>query len=175
LLLNFGAQSSDALRQAVNFGMHKNMTILMAWASGLEQFQSLGPEVCEGVYFGTQYWHTVNAPLNRQLVQLCRDKLGINPNYSLASVYMCTRLMLDAIARAGTTDTGAVIAALEGWQYQGVTGDEQVRKADHQVLKDYYLLQGKARSQMQNQDDYVAVLSAGKSYLAPAQTGCIMA
>jgi len=80
LLLNFGAQSSDALRQAVNFGMHKNMTILMAWASGLEQFQSLGADLCEGVYFGTQYWHTVDAPLNRQLVQLCQNTLGINPS-----------------------------------------------------------------------------------------------
>ena len=31
LLLNFGAQSSDTLRQAISFGMHKNMTILIAY------------------------------------------------------------------------------------------------------------------------------------------------
>ena len=57
LLLNFGAQSSAALRQAVSFGMHKNMTILIAWASGLEQFDELGADLCDGVYFGAQYWH----------------------------------------------------------------------------------------------------------------------
>src|SRR2546427_7710141 len=67
LLLNFGAQSSDTLRQAISFGMNKNMTILIAWASGLEQFESLGADLCDGVYFGAQYWHTVDTPLNRDL------------------------------------------------------------------------------------------------------------
>ena len=56
LLLNFGAQCADTLRQAVSFGMHKNMTILVAWASGLEQFESLGADLCDGIYFGAQYW-----------------------------------------------------------------------------------------------------------------------
>jgi ABC-type branched-subunit amino acid transport system substrate-binding protein len=66
LLLNFGAQSSAALRQAVSFGMHKNMTILMAWASGLDQFAELGAELCEGVYFGAQYWHTADTPTQQE-------------------------------------------------------------------------------------------------------------
>src|SRR5450830_403509 len=48
-LLNFGGQSSDTLRQAISFGMNKNMTIVMAWASGLEQFDALGADLCDGV------------------------------------------------------------------------------------------------------------------------------
>jgi len=175
LLLNFGAQASDALRQAASFGMKRNTTILMAWASGLEQFESLGADLCENVYFGAQYWHTLDAPLNRELVKLCQDKLGMNPNYSLASMYMCAKLLLDAITKAGTTDTPAVVAALEDMRYQGVTGDEHMRKADHQVLKNYHLLKGKPKSQMKDKDDYVEVLNAGKSYLEPAQAGCMMA
>ena len=172
LLLNFGAQSSDTLRQAVSFGMHKNMTILIAWASGLEQFESLGADLCDGVYFGAQYWHTVDAPLNQELVKRCQDKFKSNPNYSLAGSYICTKLLIDAIAKAGSADQKAVIAALEGMKYQGLTGDEEVRKADHQVLKNYYLLKGKAKSKMKNKDDYVDVVSSGKSFLAPDQTGC---
>jgi len=175
LLLNFGAQASDALRQAASFGMKRNTTILMAWASGLEQFEALGADLCEGVYFGAQYWHTLNAPLNRELVKRCQDVLGINPNYSLASMYMCSKLLIDAIAKAGTTDTAAVVAALESMQYQGVTGEEIMRKADHQVLKNYHLLKGKPKAQMKDKDDFVDVLSAGKSYLEPAQAGCTMA
>lgn len=172
LLLNFGAQSSDTLRQAVSFGMHKNMTILIAWASGLEQFESLGADLCDGVYFGAQYWHTVDAPLNQELVKRCQDKFKSNPNYSLAGSYICTKLLIDAIAKAGSTDQKAVIAALEGMKYQGLTGEEEVRKADHQVLKNYYLLKGKAKSKMKNKDDYVDVVSSGKSFLPPDQTGC---
>ena len=50
--------------------------------------------------------------------------------------------------------------------------EEEVRKADHQVLKNYYLLKGKAKAQMKNKDDYVEVLSAGKSFLPVDKTGC---
>ncbi|ODS90411.1 MAG: branched-chain amino acid ABC transporter substrate-binding protein [Comamonas sp. SCN 65-56] len=172
LLLNFGAQSSDTLRQAVSFGMHKNMTILIAWASGLEQFESLGADLCEGVYFGAQYWHTVDAPLNQDLVKRCQEKFKSNPNYSLAGSYICTKLFIDAIIKAGTTDQKAVIAALEGMKYQGLTGEEEVRKGDHQVLKNYYLLKGKAKAKMGNKDDFVDVISSGKSFLPVDQTGC---
>ena len=31
-------------------------------------------------------------------------------------------------------------------KYDGLTGTEEIRKADHQVIKDYYLLKGKAKS-----------------------------
>src|SRR5690606_266033 len=172
LLLNFGSQSSDTLRQAVSFGMKQNMVILMAWASGLEQFESLGADTCEGVYFGAQYWHGIDSPANAALVKLCGDKLGYNPNYSLAGSYTCTRIMLDAIAKAGSADPAQVIKAMEGMQYEGLTGSETIRAADHQVLKNYYLLKAKAKSAMKDKDDYADILSSGQSFLSPEQAGC---
>lgn len=175
LLLNFGAQSSAALRQAVSFGMHKNMTILMAWASGLEQFDELGADLCDGVYFGAQYWHTVDTPLNKELVKRTADKLKIVPNYSLAGSYICTKILIDGIVKAGTVDQKAVIAALEGMKFDGLTGSEEIRKADHQVVKDYYLLKGKAKSKMKDAADYVEVVSSGKSFLPVDKTGCKLA
>jgi len=175
LLLNFGAQSSAALRQAVSFGMHKNMTILMAWASGLEQFDELGADLCDGVYFGAQYWHTADTTLNKDLVKRTADKLKIVPNYSLAGSYICTKILIDGIVKAGTVDQKAVIAALEGMKYDGLTGTEEIRKADHQVIKDYYLLKGKAKSKMKDAADYVDVVSSGKSFLAIDKTGCKLA
>lgn len=175
LLLNFGTQSSDALRQAVSFGMHRNMTILVAWASGLEQFETLGADLCDGIYFGAQYWHTVDAPLNRELFQLCASNLKRVPNYSLAGSYICTRIMLDALARSGSDNPKAVIAALEGLQYDGLTGREEIRKADHQVIKDYYLLRGKPKARMRDAADFADVVSAGKSFLPVGKTGCSLA
>ena len=175
LLLNFGAQSSAALRQAVSFGMHKNMTILMAWASGLEQFDELGADLCDGVYFGAQYWHTADTTLNKDLVKRTTDKLKIVPNYSLAGSYICTKILIDGILKAGTVDQKAVIAALEGMKYDGLTGTEEIRKDDHQVVKDYYLLKGKAKSKMANPADYVDVVSSGKSFLPVDKTGCKLA
>ncbi|MBF6616899.1 MAG: ABC transporter substrate-binding protein [Candidimonas sp.] len=172
LLLNFGSQSSDTLRQAVSFGMKQNMVILVAWASGLEQFESLGADTCEGVYFGAQYWHGIQSPLNESLVKLCQDKLKYNPNYSLAGSYICTKIMLDAIIKAGTADPAQVIKIMEGFQYDGLTGPETVRAEDHQVIKNYYLLKGKGKSAMKDEDDYADIVDAGQSFLSPQEAGC---
>jgi branched-chain amino acid transport system substrate-binding protein len=175
LILNFGSQSADTLRQAISFGMKKNTTILLAWASGLEQFESLGADLCDGVYFGAQYWHGVDTPLNRDLVKRANAKFKANPNYSLAGSYICTKIMLDAMVKAGSADPKAVIAAMEGLKYEGLTGPEEIRAGDHQVLKNYYLLKGKAKSKMKDKDDYADVVSIGKAFLPLEQTQCKMA
>lgn len=172
LILNFGSQSSDTLRQAVSFGMKRNCTILMAWASGLEQFETLGADLCDDVYFGAQYWHGIDSPLNRDLVKRANAAFHANPNYSLAGSYICTKILLDGMLKAGTTDPKKVIAALEGMKYDGLTGPEEVRRADHQVLKNYYLLKGKAKNRMKNADDYADIVSSGQSFLAADKTGC---
>ncbi|TDY20003.1 amino acid/amide ABC transporter substrate-binding protein (HAAT family) [Paraburkholderia sp. BL6665CI2N2] len=174
LILNFGSQSSDTLRQAVSFGMKNNCTILMAWASGLEQFESLGADLCEGVYFGAQYWHDIDSPLNRDLVKRANAAFKANPNYSLAGSYICTKILLDGIVKAGNVDPKKVVAALEGMKYDGLTGPEEVRKGDHQVLKNYYLLKGKAKNKMKNADDYADIVSSGQSFLPLDKTGCKM-
>ncbi|MEZ0603958.1 ABC transporter substrate-binding protein [Paraburkholderia sp. IW21] len=175
LILNFGSQSSDTLRQAVSFGMKNNCTILIAWASGLEQFESLGADLCEGVYFGAQYWHDIDSPLNRDLVKRSRAAFKANPNYSLAGSYICTKILLDGIVKAGNVDPKKVVAVLEGMKYDGLTGPEEVRKGDHQVLKNYYLLKGKAKSKMKSADDYADIVSSGQSFLPLDKTGCKMA
>jgi branched-chain amino acid transport system substrate-binding protein len=114
LILNFGSQSSDTLRQAVSFGMKRNCTILLAWASGLEQFEALGADICDGVYFGAQYWHGIDSPLNRDLVKRANAAFKANPNYSLAGSYICSKILLDAMVKAGTAEPKKVIAAMEG-------------------------------------------------------------
>lgn len=174
VLLNFGSQSSEALRQAVSFGMKTNTIILMAWASGLEQFESLGADLCQDVYFGVQYWHTIDSPLNKQLVEQTRAKFNMNPNYSLAGAYIITKMMADGIVKANSADPDKVIAAMEGAEYDGLTGKEMIRKEDHQVIKNYYLLKGKAKAAMKDKDDYVDVVHGGQSFLTPEQSGCKM-
>ena len=174
LLLNFSTQSSDTLRQAVSFGMKKNMTIVMAWASGLEQFESLGADLCEDVYFGAQYWHGVDAPYNKEFVKLASGILKDDPNYSLAGAFICTKIVLDAIAKANSVDPKAVIAAMEGMKYEGLTGTEEIRKSDHQVIKNYYLLKGKGKAKMTSKNDFADIISSGKSFLPPDKTMCKM-
>ena len=59
----------------------------------------------------------------------------MNPNYSLAGSYICTKLLIDGIIKAGTVDQKAVIAALEGMKYQGLTGALLVEMPSGQRFK----------------------------------------
>jgi branched-chain amino acid transport system substrate-binding protein len=175
VLLNFGSQSSNALRQAVNFGIKERMKVLLVWSAGLDQFQELGSEVLEGVYLGAQYWHQVDTPMNRELVAATKAAYGINPNYPLAADYISTKVMLQAIVKTASFDGPTVAKALQGLTYEGPTGSETIRAGDHQVIKDYYLLLGKAASERKDDDDLATVVSAGKSFPEVAATGCSLA
>ena len=140
----------------------------------VQQFEALGADLCEGVYFGAQYWHGVDAPLNKELVAKTQEKFGINPNYSLAGSYLLTKLLIDAAAKAGSVEGPAVAEVLRGQKYAGLTGEEEIRAADHQVIKDYYLLKGKAKADMADKDDYAEVVTSGKSFLSAEAAGCKM-
>ena len=174
VLLNFGSQSNNTLRQAVNFGMKERMKILLVWSAGLDQFQELGSDVLEGVYLGAQYWHQVDTPLNRELVKATRAKYGINPNYPLAADYISSKVMLDTIAATGSFDGPTVAKAMQGLSYEGPTGKETIRAGDHQVIKDYYLMLGKPQSEMTDNDDLALVVSSGQSFAPVADTGCVL-
>ncbi|WP_407730831.1 ABC transporter substrate-binding protein [Pseudomonas helleri] len=174
VLLNFGSQSNNTLRQAVNFGMKERMKILLVWSAGLDQFQELGSDVLEGVYLGAQYWHQVDTPLNRELVKATRDKYGINPNYPLAADYISTKVMLDTIAATGSFDGPTAANAMQGLSYEGPTGKETIRAGDHQVIKDYYLMLGKPEREMTDKDDLALVVSSGQSFAPVADTGCVL-
>ncbi|MFJ2331564.1 ABC transporter substrate-binding protein [Pseudomonas helleri] len=174
VLLNFGSQSNNTLRQAVNFGMKERMKILLVWSAGLDQFQELGSDVLEGVYLGAQYWHQVDTPLNRELVKATRAKYGINPNYPLAADYISSKVMLDTIAATGSFDGPTVAKAMQGLSYEGPTGKETIRAGDHQVIKDYYLMLGKPEREMTDKDDLALVVSSGQSFAPVADTGCVL-
>jgi branched-chain amino acid transport system substrate-binding protein len=173
-ILNFGAQSTTTIQQAVAFGVKNDMEILLAWSGGLSQFQALGPETLEGIYVGAQYWHGVDSPGNNAFVELFKEEYDKNPSYSHASGYVGGKLILDGIKAAGSADPAEVVKALEGMTYDGPTGEETIRAEDHQVIKDYYLMRGKSADDMSDDDDLMEIISSGKSAIELGAAGCEM-
>lgn len=175
LLLNFGSQATNTLRQAADFGLKDRMKILMAWAAGLEQYQAIGADVLDGVYVGCQYDMSIDSPGNKRIVELFSRQAGMPPSYTSVSGYMCADLILRAMKKSGSVEPAAIIGALDGLHYEGPTGEEYVQAFDHQVVKNYYLLRGKPKAQMRNKNDFVEIVSFGKSFLTKAQSLCKMA
>lgn len=174
-ICNFGNQTLDVLRQAVSFGMKRNTKILVVWSTALDQFQAWGPDICEDVYFGANYWHAVESSGNRVLVDACMRASKRVPNYLNATGWAVTQMLVEGLNKAGSIDVNAAIGALEGLHYQGPTGPEMIRPEDHQVVKPYYLMRGKAKSAMTDPNDYVQILASTVAMVPLDRTGCRMA
>lgn len=172
VVLNFGANTLDLLRQAASFGIKHRMAVVVVWFSGLDTFRALGADVTDGMYFGLQYWHTLATPGNKQFLKAWRSEFNDNPCFYSAADYQIATLMFDAIRRAGTDDPAAVIKALEDHTYQGLTGEEHIRAFDHQVAKNYLLARGKAKKAMANADDFADILHSSVALDTPNDSAC---
>jgi branched-chain amino acid transport system substrate-binding protein len=73
-ILNFGNQTVDVVRQAVSFGLKRNMKIVVPWCTGLDQYQAWGPDIVEGVHFGVNYWHGVDSPETARCRRSCAPR-----------------------------------------------------------------------------------------------------
>ena len=174
VVLNFGANTLDLLRQAASFGLKQRMAVVVVWFSGLDTFQSLGAEVTEGMYFGVQYWHNLDTPGNKAFLKTYKDEFKENPRFYSAADYQIATLMFDAAKRAGSDDPVAMVKALENYTYQGLTGEEHVRTFDHQVVKNYLLVKGKKKSAMKDADDFADVLYSSRSVVTRGESECKM-
>lgn len=61
-------------------------------------------------------------------------KAGGTPDLFSPDGFTAAQMIVHAV-QASTSDTGAMVSALEGWSFQGPKGDEQIRAADHALLQ----------------------------------------
>ncbi|MDP9365234.1 MAG: ABC transporter substrate-binding protein, partial [Chloroflexota bacterium] len=164
-----------AVKQAISFGLHEKMRIVIVWSTGLTQFRAIGAENMEGIYAGAQYWHGVDTPNNKKLVEAVQKKYQINPGYGLAASYYQCKAILDGVVNSGSSKSSDIIAAMEREPFAGVTGDEVFRLEDHQLLKNYYVLLGKPASEQSDPDDLMEVVLASGEPIPVAEADCDMA
>jgi branched-chain amino acid transport system substrate-binding protein len=74
-------------------------------------------------------------PWTMKFVQAYQKKYGLEPEgYGTSSSYMAVYVLKDAIERAGSLDSDAVIAALEKTDMEGVYGKIKFNPKNHQVV-----------------------------------------
>lgn len=172
VIFNVAGQAQNTIREAVGFGMKDRAKIVVPWSFGLQEYRALGPELTEGIFFGVQYWHTIDTPANARLVKIARDDFNRTPDFGIATTSSLTRIILEGIRKAGSSQPKDVIAALEGLSYDGLTGREMVRPWDHQVVRPYYLLRGKTKSKMNDVDDFCDILAATAEFVDQSTSPC---
>jgi len=172
--LNFGGDTVNCLKQAVNFGVQKVSRIACAWGSGITQMKAIGAKAMEDVLWGLQYFYKIDTPQNKAFVAAFSEEYGEVPPYIAASAYSGMITMLECIERAGTDDPEKVIEAWEDYEYDGITGREKWRACNHQLIKNYFTVQCKGPEEMQDPEDFGDIIGSSKNFLPCEETGCKM-
>lgn len=154
-LCNFGRDQLNSIKQANSFGMKSRMQ-LVAPVLLYNQRISGGADVFDGVIGGANYYWALEERLRS--AKSFNDKYraqheGRPPSDYGAYGYAGVRGLLEAVTAAKTTDTDAVIAAMEEIRYDSHKGPQYFRKCDHQSVQSVLIIESKPEKAMRNQYD----------------------
>ena len=143
VLVLFGKDMEIAVKEAHDLGLKGKMQIVVPNMT-LDMAEGAGPDAMEGVVSATPwYWNGTiesNNPKAVAFIKKFEEKYTRYPSTSGASAYVIMHQYKDAVERAKTFDTMAVIKALEGHKYVGLKDEQVWRTFDHQSVQSVYAI-----------------------------------
>ena len=153
LVLNhYGKDMVNSLTQAVQFGLRdkqvngKDFQIVVPLFSRL-MAQGAGKNI-KGIFGSTNWNWSLQDAGSKAFVKSFGQEYGFPPSQAAHTCYVQTLLYANACELAGTFNPCDVIAALEGFSFDGMgNGPTEYRAADHQCFKDVLVVRGNQNPQ----------------------------
>jgi branched-chain amino acid transport system substrate-binding protein len=126
--------------QMKDFGVLDGLTVL--GASGTVTGQNIGAigDAAEGFITGVGYSPLIDSPENKAFVEKFNAENGADPDLYGADSYGILFAYKAAVEAAGSTETDAVRAALEGLTWDTPQGPKTIRAGDHQAIQPMYVV-----------------------------------
>lgn len=127
--------------QMKDFGVLDGLTVL--GASGTVTGQNIGAigDAAEGFITGVGYSPLIDSPENKAFVEKFNAENGADPDLYGADSYGILFAYKAAVEAAGSTETDAVRAALEGLTWDTPQGPKTIRAGDHQAIQPMYVVE----------------------------------
>ncbi|TAX67050.1 ABC transporter substrate-binding protein (plasmid) [Rhizobium ruizarguesonis] len=173
-LANAGLDTSNAIKQAAEFGITQSGQHLAALLFTLAEVHGLGLEAAQGLTLTEgYYWNRDDE--SRAFAKKFFARTGKMPNMIHTGTYSAVTQYLKAVQKAGTDETEAVAKQLHEMPVDDVFGRGGTVGANGRMIHDMYLLQVKKPAESKEPWDYFNVLATipGKeAYIDPAKSGC---
>lgn len=142
-ILYTSVAGNDTVRlftQMKDFGVLDGLTVL--GASGTVTGQNIGAigDAAEGFITGVGYSPLIDSPENKAFVEKFNAENGADPDLYGADSYGILFAYKAAVEAAGSTETDAVRAALEGLTWDTPQGPKTIRAGDHQAIQPMYVV-----------------------------------
>jgi branched-chain amino acid transport system substrate-binding protein len=156
-LANAGDDTTNAMKQAGEFGLTQHGQSLAALILFLQDVHALGLKAAQGTYLTTSsYWDMNDA--TRSWSKAFMAKSGTMPSMLHAGVYSAVRHYLKAIAQAGTDDPDKVAAAMRATSINDVFTESATIREDGRVLRTMYLAKVKTPDASKYPWDYFEIV-----------------
>jgi branched-chain amino acid transport system substrate-binding protein len=158
-LSNAGGDTINAIKQAAEFGLGRSGTQRVA--ALLVQFpdiHALGLQVAQGLTATETFFWDLNDETRAWTKRFLAKNGGKPPSMIHAGTYGATLHYLKAVAAAGTTEAGAIVAKMKEIPVDDFYTKGSVRE-DGRVMRPYYLLQVKAPAESKYPFDYMKLLA----------------
>jgi branched-chain amino acid transport system substrate-binding protein len=153
-----GGDLVNLVKQYNEYGLKKKGIGLAVGLMFLSDIHSLGPDALAGTKF-SDAWYWNASPDNRAWADRFKAKTGKRPTFAHAGNYSAAMQYLEAVQRAGTDKSDAVVKQLESYKFGDVFAkNAQIRAQDHLLLHDAYLAQVKPSSEVKEDWDYEKIL-----------------
>jgi branched-chain amino acid transport system substrate-binding protein len=146
-----GTDLQNILKQAAGFGLQEEMMIF-SMNNTLTDTMAIGLDLMSGVYSFLDFYWKLDFPGTKEYTDSYAKEYGEVPDTYSIGIYEAVHEWAAAVDRAGTLDSDAVKAEIDGHHYSRVKGDEYFRNCDGQVMQDAYFVQIKDPSDVNMED-----------------------
>jgi branched-chain amino acid transport system substrate-binding protein len=174
-LANSGADMTNSVRQAIEFGIGQGKTRLVALLAFVTDVKSLGLDQAKGLLLTESFYWDLNDE-TRAWSKRFGDRFGGRmPSMAQAAVYSGVSHYLKAIKAAGTTDAKVVADRMREMPINDFMIKNGRARKDGRIVHDFYLFQVKAPQESKGPWDlYKLVRTIPAAEVTPPEgsTGC---
>jgi branched-chain amino acid transport system substrate-binding protein len=128
----WGGGLSSFIKQAAPFGLFKKATLTSLF--DLDMLRATGKDMPEGLLgYARCPFYAIDNPDMKAFVEKFHAKYNEWPSDWAIMAYDGLIALTDAIKQAKTTDSDAVVKALEGLKFKSLRGERYIRPEDHMM------------------------------------------
>ena len=173
-LANSGTDCTNTLKQAAEFGLTQGRQRMAGLGMFLTDVHAAGLEVAQNTHYTAAFYWDMN-PQAAEWSKGYLAQVGLMPTMLQIGVYGAVLHYLKAVAAAGTSDAGAVMAKMQELPVKDIFTQEARLRADGQVIRDMYLVRVKTPQQSKAPWDYLEIVRTVRgedAYRPASESAC---
>lgn len=154
---NVGPDFINAIKQAREYGLHKNGMVLTGFGVTTNMTASAGLEAMQGMQFADPFYWNVDEDARTWSRRFMERYNGKAPTFTQAGTYSAVLHYLKAVQAAGTDDGSAVAARMKAMPVNDFSMKNVPIRQDGNVMRPMYLVQVKTPAESKSKYDLYSV------------------